>query len=210
MNKDQKREALEWLVNDTDPAKYVVIDFEGRRYKPPTLCGILKSGKYKPVTWRPDLKSFDIERLPSLDDLPKFLSNRKYSNGLTILAYSSYEEKVISGLGQKHNLKIRNVKPTIEYAWNRLNPGNPAKSNLDDLYFQICRKRIKDKGTIGERVSLMFDHLKDCHYDYAAMEPRHKQTWSDWLAYNRADCQAVVDMIGKLKRQIRIANISTI
>ena len=29
MNKDQKREALDWLVNDTDPANYIVVDFEG-------------------------------------------------------------------------------------------------------------------------------------------------------------------------------------
>lgn len=29
MNKEQKQEALEWLVNDTDPANYIVVDFEG-------------------------------------------------------------------------------------------------------------------------------------------------------------------------------------
>ena len=29
MNKQQKQEALEWQVNDTDPANYIVVDFEG-------------------------------------------------------------------------------------------------------------------------------------------------------------------------------------
>ena len=31
MNKEQQREALEWLVNDTVPANYIVVDFEGGR-----------------------------------------------------------------------------------------------------------------------------------------------------------------------------------
>jgi hypothetical protein len=33
MNKDQKREALEWLVNDTDPANYIGVEFEGGKFR---------------------------------------------------------------------------------------------------------------------------------------------------------------------------------
>lgn len=39
MNKDRKREALEWMVNDTDPGKYIFVDFEGGKFEKPTYCG---------------------------------------------------------------------------------------------------------------------------------------------------------------------------
>ena len=104
--------------------------------------------------------------------------------------------------------EIKNVKPIFECAWGELSPGTKANKTLNGVYSQVCSKNIKHEGDIGPRVKAMFDHLKICKYRYEPMEPEHKQTWEDYIEYNRADCQAVVDIIEELKRRMKAANIS--
>lgn len=55
----------------------------------------------------------------------------------------------------------------------------------------------------------MFDHLELCKYNYSIMEPEHKQIWDDYIEYDRADCQAGVDIIEELKKRLKGASISS-
>ncbi len=71
----------------------------------------------------------------------------------------------------------------------------------------MCSKNIKHKGDIGPRVKAMFDQIEAMSYEYDWMAQEHKQIWEDYIEYNRADCQAVVDIIEELKRRLKTAKI---
>jgi hypothetical protein len=55
----------------------------------------------------------------------------------------------------------------------------------------------------------MFDQLEAMRYEYDWMAQEHKQTWEDYIQYNKADCQAVVDIIEELKGQMKTAQKTT-
>jgi hypothetical protein len=201
MNKDQKREALEWLVKDTDPAKYIVVDFEGGKRGKPTLCGTLRFETHHVFSWRRGLKTLPNCEYVTDSEFVQEL-NRLTSTGRILVCYSVHDNQMFDKYFPELTCEIKNVKPILEAAWNHLHPTNLAKRNLNDFYRQVCNKTIPGKGEIGARVKAMFDQLEAMRYEYDWMEQEHKQTWVDYIQYNKADCQAVVDIIEELKGQI--------
>ncbi len=203
MNKDQKREALDWLVNDTDPANYIVVDFEGGKFKKPSYCGTLRHGLHEVFSWRRGLKKFPHCHYMKETEFVQEL-NRLTSTGRILVCYSEHENQMFNKHFPGLTCKIKNVKPILEYAWNHHHPTNLAKRNLNDFYNQVCEKTIPGKGEIGAQVKAMFEQLEAMRYEYDWMEQEHKQTWEDYIQYNRADCQAVVDIIVELKRRLKL------
>ena len=131
--------------------------------------------------------------------------NRLTSTGRILVCYSEHDNQMFDKHFPGLTCEIKNVKPILEYAWNHLHPTNLAKRNLNDFYNQVCEKTIPGKGEIGARVKSMFDQLEAMRYEYDWMEQEHKQTWEDYIEYNKADCQAVVDIIEEVKGQMKRA-----
>ena len=207
MNKQQKQEALEWLVNDTDPANYIVVDFEGGTRRKPTYCGTLRHGLHEVFSWRRGLKKFpQCHHMKDSDFIQEL--NRLASTGRMLVCYSVHDSQMFNKHFPGLTCEIKNVKPILQYAWNHLHPTNLAKRNLNDFYNQVCEKTIPGKGEIGPRVKAMFDQLEAMRYEYDWMAQEHKQTWEDYIQYNKADCQAIVDIIEQLKRRLKGAVIS--
>jgi hypothetical protein len=207
MNKDEKKEAFDWLRNNANPEDYIVVDFEGGKQGKPTYCGTLRFETHQVFSWRRGLKTLPNCEYVTDSEFVQEL-NRLTSTGRILLCYSVHDNQMFDKHFPGLTCEIKNVKPILEAAWNHLHPTNLAKRNLNDFYQQVCNRTIPGKGEIGARVEAMFEHLKSCRYKFENMDSSHQQTWEDYIQYNRADCQAVVDIIEELKGQMKTAQKS--